>query len=665
MGSYGQCLLRRPGGTYVVRLGVPAAIQPCVGRREVHVSTGHRSRGPALAEAAAIQARWRQCFADLLALNEYVVVHGSPLIADEPALPLLRVASIFDVSPVDLLLGAARHRPLWIFVEARDALQLIDESAIVREDDGRYVMSDIESAAQEIRVSGLVRVHDKEGLVVDLSSGRSSEVLVAFAPRIPGRLFFWPKHLHVNLNDVWLERAAIESVRVEWARSVSSTVAARPQPAIPATGSATAPPEVASTTHRGRHGGRPTSKVIQEFIDRNSTLQAGADRPRWSDGETERNKRKLLMFTDLVGDRPIGDLDLMPEGKKLIERYLGELRRLPTKADMRRAGAELGERASGKGMILWADGRPGTERMSVTTVRSYVEKLSECFAWAISMGYMALNPAQAVVSGAVKARDRPDTQRDTFSVEDLARVFGATWFQTGTARNARGTINAHWRPFYYWLPLMGLHSGARLNELAQLYLDDLCDEAGVPFFWFRLNHPDKISDEKGGKRADQKLKTANSQRKVPIHPLLVEMGLLRYADAVRSLGASRLFPELWFDSEKGYGKAAGSWFNERYLGGQLGMHRDGKKTFHSFRHNFATALQQVGAPDRVRNQLIGHSRGDTTIDVRYSKDVSPAETAEYIAAMRFSLPSVQAFSIPDGIVALQSALRRKASIQSA
>ena len=79
---------------------------------------------------------------------------------------------------------------------------------------------------------------------------------------------------------------------------------------------------------------------------------------------------------------------------------------------------------------------------------------------------------------------------------------------------------------------MGLYSGARVGELAQLYLRDFADIHGVKFF--------RISDDNDG----QSVKNASSRRLVPIHPDLLELGLWDRVERLRAQGQERLFPDL-------------------------------------------------------------------------------------------------------------------------
>lgn len=48
-------------------------------------------------------------------------------------------------------------------------------------------------------------------------------------------------------------------------------------------------------------------------------------------------------------------------------------------------------------------------------------------------------------------------------------------------------------------------------------------------------------DEEPLAGGDKSLKTVNAIRQVPIHPRLIELGLLEYVDALKAAGYDRLF----------------------------------------------------------------------------------------------------------------------------
>jgi integrase len=144
-----------------------------------------------------------------------------------------------------------------------------------------------------------------------------------------------------------------------------------------------------------------------------------------------------------------------------------------------------------------------------------------------------------------------------------------------------------------------------------------------------------------------------------VHPHLIELGLPGYVKALSDAGYSRLFPELKRDAIKGYGKPAGNWFNERFLGKQLAIPRDGKRTFHSFRHTFITALSELEVPPDIQAQLAGHSRGNTVTAARYRKDAEAERLLTYVERLDFKLSTIKPFVVADGLAAVKDGLKRK------
>jgi integrase len=279
----------------------------------------------------------------------------------------------------------------------------------------------------------------------------------------------------------------------------------------------------------------------------------------------------------------------------------------------------------------------------------------------VTKTYLNVNPAAGLQGDGRNREQRPDEAREKFTSDDLARIFGASWFKTGRPKlTQNGTSTKHFRPVHYWLPLLALHTGGRANELGQLYVSDICNRGGSsPYVAFRLVHPDQIDADEGDSLPDKSLKTVNSKRNVPIHEELTRLGFLEYVDALETAGFTRVFPELSFDKTKGYGLAARKWFNEHYLGRTLKIERNGKKTLHSLRHNFSTAAHESGIVGRMHKQLMGHERGESLAEVRYTKDGEPDEVKPLIDQMKFDLPPIAPLDIQVALRAISHALAAK------
>ncbi len=91
----------------------------------------------------------------------------------------------------------------------------------------------------------------------------------------------------------------------------------------------------------------------------------------------------------------------------------------------------------------------------------------------------------------------------------------------------------------YWIPILGLYTGARIGELCQLAAADIEKTDGVD-----LIH---ITDQGEG----QSVKTTAGRRLVPVHPELVRLGFLEYADAIEKKDRRRAaVPRLSTQSEQ-------------------------------------------------------------------------------------------------------------------
>ena len=149
--------------------------------------------------------------------------------------------------------------------------------------------------------------------------------------------------------------------------------------------------------------------------------------------------------------------------------------------------------------------------------------------------------------------------------------------------------------FRYWIPLIALYSGMRLNEICQLYVDD-CDEIDDVHFF-------NLTDE----RKDQHLKNKQSKRCVPIHPKLIEFGLLDYIKKVRKEKRDRLFYQFKYSEKNHYANMMSGWF-ARYLK-SIGID-DRSKVFHSFRHTVKPYLRDAKISQEYQNAICGWGTSD-------------------------------------------------------
>lgn len=201
-------------------------------------------------------------------------------------------------------------------------------------------------------------------------------------------------------------------------------------------------------------------------------------------------------------------------------------------------------------------------------------------------------------------RDRRE-KRSAFSIEDAELLFRLpTWtgFESTSKRNAPGDALVH--DAGYWIPLLALYTGCRREEVAKLLVSDVSNEAGI----FILN----IADSSTGR-----VKTARSNRLVPIADELIRLGFLDFVDAMRTEKRTILFPDLIPSTAS---RKMGDVYYKRFwmpLTPLLPFLKDGQ-AIHAFRHTVSTELKNAEIFNEARSDLLGHAATNSMSDI-YSK----------------------------------------------
>ncbi|HCE1798259.1 TPA: site-specific integrase [Vibrio parahaemolyticus] len=226
--------------------------------------------------------------------------------------------------------------------------------------------------------------------------------------------------------------------------------------------------------------------------------------------------------------------------------------------------------------------------LSLTTVKGIIEKFSTFLNWSKAHGYVKDN----VFYRLPKKSEKGGKKRLCFSDQHLAAIFKMKDYKS----------HSYLHPYYYWVPLLGRYTGARLNEICQLTIDDILQVDGVQCL--------KIWDNVEG----QSVKNTSSIRLIPIHNELIAKGFLAF---VNSKTKGRLFPEL--PLIKGYySHNASKWFQRRRDSLGLGKGLDA----HSFRHTFINELKQLGVSKEIIECIVGHRHNSESFDT-YSEQYRP------------------------------------------
>lgn len=171
------------------------------------------------------------------------------------------------------------------------------------------------------------------------------------------------------------------------------------------------------------------------------------------------------------------------------------------------------------------------------------------------------------------------------------------------------------KPQIYWSVMLGIYTGARVNEVSQIELANIKQDGDL---WVLT-----ITDM--GK--DQRLKNQASIRTIPLHPKLIELGLVEQIEKLKSQNFDRLFPNLKY-SANGYGNAITQAFSRVLKSADIKA-VSGKKGFHSFRKTINHKMQTAGIAPDMRAQFLGHDLDDEHYQA-YSRKYTAKELADVI-----------------------------------
>jgi integrase len=350
------------------------------------------------------------------------------------------------------------------------------------------------------------------------------------------------------------------------------------------------------------------SKRIQEFEDE----QKDDHRTKKYIDEC---RRAIEILIDICGDLPPNDY--LPQ---TVTHFKSRVKWLPL-------NAEKGE----ANLKRWSD-RTHAQRseeveleelphIKKATVTKHINRLSAFFDFCSRQRYLTSpNPFFERASKRSKINGGAENavaERQAFDMPDLERIFDPTLYKTRKL------------PHSFWPPLIALMTGARVNEIAQLYLADIVDDD--------RDNPGRWRFMILAKEKDQRVKNPSSLRSIPMHPKLIELGFLTYLQDVKALGYKRVFPTLLYTEASGYGDSVSEFFLG-YLRDKVNI-TDRTKVFHSFRYYFSNQLFRYSQKERMHIVgMTGHAR-EGVFERTYAGELHYEEKMAIL--MKLKLPEIQ------------------------
>lgn len=299
--------------------------------------------------------------------------------------------------------------------------------------------------------------------------------------------------------------------------------------------------------------------------------------------------RRLANFMSVVGDKPIRDVS-----RNDVRRYRDLLDQLPDRFVLRFNTSDMQEAIKANRERRYPYGAIKKPTIDL----KYLGPVNRLFAFLVKEKLLGANPLDGIRS-TQKEESSAKAKRLPLKPHHIDLLFAET------ARQPVITAT-------YWVPVIMLFSGARPGELAQLKVEDLRERFnGRPHLSVLCQEDDNEEEpdveivRKPAVEDIRRVKTEAGRRLIPVHPVLVRMGLLDlFQRRRRDVGAKgQLFKDVKPNAHGHYSAALTKRINRRLRA--LGI-TNKRFVLYSLRHNFIEACNASGMPLGTRNKVVGH-----------------------------------------------------------
>ncbi|WP_184092256.1 tyrosine-type recombinase/integrase, partial [Sphingomonas xinjiangensis] len=307
----------------------------------------------------------------------------------------------------------------------------------------------------------------------------------------------------------------------------------------------------------------------------------------WSPRTREAYETSRRLAVSVIGE----DVPIHTLARAHCRDYIDVLRFMPRNAAKRfpqLTARQAADRARTRG---------DTDLISAANANTCLANLSSFLNWAVNEELLGRNPMRGLrLPDDTAKKDK----RFPFSPEQLRAIFDAPLYR-GCLDGERGYAKPGYerpRNARFWVPLIGLHTGMRLNEICQLDVADVRLVDGIRCL--------AITENSVAGSTDKNLKTGASERLIPIHRNLIDCGLLAFVEKQRRNGRTKLFEEIDPGTKGIRAVAFSKWFTQFLR--SCGAYQ-ARTCFHSFRHNFRDELRSARIEHDVAMALGGWTSG--------------------------------------------------------
>lgn len=184
-------LYRRSSGIYVLRITVPVRYRALIGQREIHASTRTTHLANARAIAARLLEKWYASLEEFRQVDKEKIRGNAPLLAGAGKISLALFCESFGIALETVVQHLLAHNvPVYCFAEGLTAFQIADFTEAEREDNGGFVLNNLEQKGLESVMHGYVRLFQTSYAFKQLlEQGYTEEV--AFRTNGDNRLSIW------------------------------------------------------------------------------------------------------------------------------------------------------------------------------------------------------------------------------------------------------------------------------------------------------------------------------------------------------------------------------------------------------------------------------------------------------------------------------------------
>ncbi len=420
----------------------------------------------------------------------------------------------------------------------------------------------------------------------------------------------------------------------------SAGVPANELPGAPAAAPASPGPSVPMVP-----GGTGLAMPVASPLLSESFAEFFASQPSWAAKYRKQADVAVLKFVSLMGDLPVGQITRKITGNfrdrlQAMPRLYGKsvyVGMSPSQA-LTTASRFRNDASNGKEQVVHRGVRLAPERLAGLIEPTSKKTVNRDFSVFTSWGKWMVDDedragalrngacpfaGKAFKSSEAKKQSRlAGRSRAAFDSVQLTTMLKSKLFLAPPYMRDAGSSDVELQRAQFWAVLIGLYTGMRLGEISMLRPGDFQLEEGIA-------HLNLVSDRY------RSFKTEAGDRKIPLHPDLVRLQLMEFAQDALDRGLPRLFPGMK-DSKASDQRGANisKWFGRWRK--SLGL--DSARTpFHAFRKTFETKLKAkfVGS-DTLIDQIVGHEPASVGA-AHYTDPLPLTSKAEAVAKIDYEV----------------------------